>query len=50
MNSAAITNQARSLGFTLVGIAPIDPTPEALFYPEWLERGHAGEMRYLERH
>src|SRR2546428_4179413 len=49
MNSAAITNQARSLGFTLVGIAPIGPTPEALFYPEWLERGYAGEMRYLER-
>src|SRR5436309_4236937 len=49
MNSTAITNQARSLGFDLVGVAPIGPTPEALFYPQWLDRGYAGEMRYLVR-
>jgi epoxyqueuosine reductase len=41
--------KAKSLGFDLAGIAPIGPSPEALFYPEWLERGYAGEMHYLER-
>jgi epoxyqueuosine reductase len=48
-SSAAIKQQAMSLGFALVGVAPIGPSPEALFYPEWLERGYAGEMHYLAR-
>lgn len=43
-----IKEKARSLGFDLVGIAPIGPFPEAVFYPKWLESGYAGEMRYLE--
>src|SRR5262245_20078578 len=47
--SAEIKQRARRTGFELVGIAPLGPSPEALFYPEWLERGYAGEMRYLER-
>jgi len=37
------------MGFQLVGAAPAGPSPEALFYPEWLERGYAGDMQYLER-
>jgi epoxyqueuosine reductase len=41
--------KARSLGFDLVGIAPVGPFPETAFYPHWLERGYAGEMHYLER-
>jgi epoxyqueuosine reductase len=49
MNPAAIKHQARSIGFDLAGVAPVGPTPEALFYPEWLERGYAGEMQYLHR-
>jgi epoxyqueuosine reductase len=49
MNSHDIKNHARSLGFTLVGVAPIRPGAEASFYSEWLDRGYAGEMRYLER-
>jgi epoxyqueuosine reductase len=49
MNSAELKHQARMLGFDLVGIAPIAPSPEADFYPKWLERGYAGEMHYLER-
>src|SRR5688572_3402726 len=44
-----IKAKARSLGFDLVGIAPLGPFPEAVFYPTWLEQGYAGEMRYLER-
>jgi epoxyqueuosine reductase len=49
LNTASIKEKARSLGFQLVGVAGIGPSPEALFYPEWLERGYAGEMHYLER-
>ena len=44
-----IKERARRTGFDLVGIAPLGPSPEALFYPQWLERGYAGEMKYLER-
>jgi epoxyqueuosine reductase len=44
-----VKEKARSLGFELVGVAPLGPFPEALFYPKWLESGYAGEMRYLER-
>ena len=49
MNSVEIKNKAHSLGFDLVGVSPLGPFPEAAFYPEWLERGYAGEMQYLER-
>ena len=44
-----IKEKARSLGFDLVGVAPLGPFPEAGFYPKWLESGYAGEMQYLER-
>ncbi len=49
MKSVDIKHKARSLGFDLIGIAPIGPFPETLFYPKWLESGYAGEMKYLER-
>src|SRR5262245_49194486 len=49
MRSSDVKNYARLIGFDLVGVAPIATTPESLFYPEWLDQGHAGEMRYLER-
>ena len=38
---------ARSEGFDLCGIAPAAEFPELAHLEEWLERGHAGEMRYL---
>src|ERR1019366_5885108 len=38
---------ARALGFDLCGIAPAEEFPELAHLEEWLERGHAGEMRYL---
>jgi epoxyqueuosine reductase len=49
MNSTELKHRARAIGFDLVGVAPIASYPEAEFYPEWLKRGYAGEMRYLER-
>ena len=43
-----IGEQARQLGFALCGVAPAEKFPELLKYPEWLERGYAGEMKYLK--
>jgi epoxyqueuosine reductase len=38
---------ARAAGFDLCGIAPASDFPELAHMENWLERGHAGEMRYL---
>jgi epoxyqueuosine reductase len=47
-NLAARTIElARAVGFDLCGIAPAAEFPELAHLEEWLERGHAGEMRYL---
>ena len=48
-SKAEIKDKARSLGFDLVGVAPLGSFPEAAFYAKWLESGYAGEMQYLER-
>jgi epoxyqueuosine reductase len=48
-SSSSIKSAAHSLGFELVGIAPIGPFDETRFYSTWLDRGYAGEMKYLER-
>ncbi len=40
---------ALALGFDLAGVAAARPTPETAFLREWLARGYAGEMHYLER-
>lgn len=42
-----IVQRARALGFELCGVAPVDTLAELERLPEWLERGYAGEMRYL---
>ena len=42
MNADDVKRHARSLGFTLAGIAPIAPNPETTFFPTWLDRGFAG--------
>jgi epoxyqueuosine reductase len=41
---------ARRAGFDLAGVATLeDPNfPELARFPEWVERGHAGEMEYLK--
>jgi epoxyqueuosine reductase len=44
-----ITAQAYGLGFDLVGITTLGPATTAARFDEWLARGHAGEMAYLER-
>lgn len=42
--------EARRLGFDLVGIAPAIPPPGFQRFDRWLNRGHAGDMAYLEKH
>jgi epoxyqueuosine reductase len=49
MNSAELKTQARRLGFDACGIAPAAAHPELAFFREWLDRGYAGEMAYLNR-
>ena len=47
--STQIKTEAERIGFDLVGIAPaVTPTGLSQFQ-QWLERGHAGEMQYLDR-
>jgi epoxyqueuosine reductase len=49
MTSSEIKAQARRLGFDAVGIAPAAAHPELTFFREWLSRGHAAGMTYLDR-
>jgi epoxyqueuosine reductase len=45
--TAAIKDEAKRLGFTLVGVCPAVAPMGATRLGEWLERGYAGEMAYL---
>jgi epoxyqueuosine reductase len=47
--SESIKQQARELGFDVCGIAPAESFAELSFFREWLDRGYAGDMTYLER-
>ncbi len=48
MLTQSLKNDARDLGFGLVGVAPA-VTPEGLSrFHEWLTAGYAGEMHYFE--
>ena len=49
MTSADIKAKAQDLGFDLCGIAPASDHPELTFFREWLDRGYAGDMAYLNR-
>jgi epoxyqueuosine reductase len=49
VTAAEIKRQAAALGFDLCGIAPAVAHPELAFFREWLDRGFAGEMDYLQR-
>jgi epoxyqueuosine reductase len=44
-----VRDLALGAGFDAVGVAPAEPTPESEFLREWIARGYAGEMHYLER-
>lgn len=46
--SAAVAQAATDAGFDLVGIAPVDDSPELEYFPRWIADGHAGEMKYME--
>jgi epoxyqueuosine reductase len=45
--SLNLKEQARSLGFSLVGVCPADTPSHLEFYKRWLEKGYHGEMSYL---
>jgi len=49
LNPEAIKQRALEIGFDLCGIAPARDFPELKFLSEWLARGYAGEMDYLEK-
>jgi epoxyqueuosine reductase len=49
LSPAAIKHHAAGLGFDRCGIAPAQAFPELQFFSEWLARGYAGEMDYLEK-
>lgn len=42
-----VVDRARSLGFDLCGVAPVDGLAELSHLPEWLAAGCAAEMKYL---
>ena len=46
--SELIKAAARKAGFDLAGIAPADDFPELARFPEWIAKGRAGDMKYLE--
>ena len=49
MTSADIKRHAAALGFDLCGVAPVDDHPELTFLTEWLRRGYAGTMTWMNR-
>src|SRR3979411_3127480 len=49
LTASGIKDRARELGFDACGIAPAGDLPELRFFPEWIARGYAGSMSYLER-
>src|SRR5258706_9331458 len=49
LTASAIKAKATDLGFDACGIAPAGEFPELRFLPEWIARGYAGTMAYLER-
>lgn len=49
VTSREIKGRAAELGFDLCGIAPAGDFKELAFFPQWLARGYAGEMHYLQR-
>jgi epoxyqueuosine reductase len=49
LTTTDVKRQAAECGFDLCGVAPAADFPELHFLREWLARGFAGEMSYLQR-
>jgi epoxyqueuosine reductase len=49
LTAAAIKQQSARLGFDLCGITAATAFPELGFLSEWIARGYAGEMDYMEK-
>src|SRR6202521_3557248 len=49
LTAPLIKAHARELGFDACGIAPAGDLPELRCFPDWIARGYAGSMAYLER-
>ena len=47
--AAEIKEQARDLGFDLVGVASVEPSAHMDLYRAWIEDGAHGDMGYLSR-
>jgi epoxyqueuosine reductase len=47
MRAETVERTAHQCGFELVGVAPANPPEDFARYETWLNRGMAGEMRYL---
>lgn len=47
LTSDSVKTQAIGLGFDACGIAPADRFPRLAALSAWIDRGYAGEMRYL---
>ena len=43
-----VKHAAREAGFELAGITPVREFSELRHFPEWIAKGHAGEMSYME--
>ncbi len=48
VETAWISERARALGFDGCGVAPAEKFPELGHFSDWLDRGYAGAMKYLE--
>jgi epoxyqueuosine reductase len=46
--TAWISERARALGFDGCGVTAAEKFPELEHFSDWLERGYAGEMKYLQ--
>jgi epoxyqueuosine reductase len=49
VTSDAVKREALDRGFDLCGVAPVAGHGELRFLREWLARGYAGDMHYLQR-
>jgi epoxyqueuosine reductase len=43
-----VKQTAHEAGFELAGIAPVRDLPELNYFPDWIDAGYAGEMKYME--